>query len=44
MGKDTKENWADTIIHKLKRLSIASDKTVQKIYEAVRALPVTHTV
>ena len=44
MGKDTKENWADTIIHKLKRLSIASDKTVQKIYEAVRALPVTYTV
>ena len=38
MGKDTMENWADTVIHKLKRLSIASDKTVQEIYEAVRGI------
>ena len=35
MGKETRENWADTIIHKLKRLPIASDKAVQKIYKAV---------
>ena len=35
MGKETRENWADSIIHKLKRLLIASDKTVQKIYKAV---------
>ena len=35
MGKETRENWADLIIHKLKRLLIASDKTVQKIYKAV---------
>ena len=35
MGKETRENWADSIIHKLKRLPIASDRTVQKIYKAV---------
>ena len=38
MGKYTRENWADTIIHKLKRLSIASDQTVQENYEAVRGI------
>ena len=43
MGKDTKENWADTIIHKLKRLSTASDKTVQEIYKAAEASSVTHS-
>ena len=35
MGKDTREIWANVIIYKLKRLSIASGKLVQKIYEAV---------
>ena len=46
MGKDTKDNWADTIIHKLKRLSTASDKTVQDIYKAVSgvASDAQHTV
>ena len=38
MGKDTRENWADTIIPKFKKLSIALDKTVQESYEAVRGV------
>ena len=38
MGKDTWENWADTISYKLKRLSIASDKTVQEIYKAAKGV------
>ena len=38
MGKDTWENWADTISYKLKRLSIASDKTVQEILKAAKGV------
>ena len=38
IGKDTRENWAGTIIPKLKKLSIALDKTVQESYEAVRGV------
>ena len=38
MEKETRGNWADTIINKLKRLSIASDKTVQEIYEVARGV------
>ena len=38
IGKDARENCADIIMYKLKRLSITSGKTVQKIYEAVRGV------
>ena len=38
IGKDTRENWAGTIIPKLKKLSIALGKTVQESYEAVRGV------
>ena len=45
MGKDTRENWAGTIIHKLKRLSIALEKTVQEICQfSSGASSVMHTV
>ena len=33
IGKDIRGNWEDTVIHKLKRLSIA---TGQEIYKAVK--------
>ena len=35
MGADTRENWADTIIHDLTRLATSSNMTVNQIYEAV---------
>ena len=38
LGKDTRENWADTIIHKLNRLSTASNLSMKEIYESVRGI------
>ena len=38
LGKDTRENWADTIIHKLNRLSTASNLSMTEIYESVRGI------
>lgn len=35
MGVDNRENWADTIVHKLERLATASNLSVKEIYEAV---------
>ena len=38
MGQDTRVNWADTIIHKLNRLSIASGLTKEEIYESFQGI------
>ena len=38
MGRDTRENWADTIIFKLQRLSEASGKTIKDMYESIRGI------
>ena len=38
MGKDNRDNWADTLIFKLQRLSEASNHTVQELYESIRGL------
>ena len=37
MGNETRENWADTLIHNLKRLSMASDKDVIDIFKTIQA-------
>ena len=38
MGNDTQDNWAETIIHQLKRLSTASDIPIEEIYETIKAI------
>ena len=35
MGNETRENWADTIIYQLKRLSIASSTEIVDIYKTI---------
>ena len=37
MGNETRENWADTLVHNLKRLSLASGKDVIDIYLTIKA-------
>ena len=38
IGKDNRENWADTLIFKLERLSKASNHTTKELYESIRGL------
>jgi hypothetical protein len=38
MGNEQRTNWADTIIHQLQKLSVASDKSVTDIYESICSL------
>ena len=38
MGNEQRENWADTIIHQLQRLSAASDESVADIYKSICSL------
>ena len=38
MGNETRENWADTIIHNLKRLSMSSGRDLIDIFKTINAL------
>ena len=38
MGKDTRENWVDTIIYQLEKLGQASDLSIKQIYECIRGI------
>ena len=38
MGEETKNNWADILIHNMNRLSMASGLSVKEIYESVQAI------
>ena len=38
MGNEQRENWAETIIHQLQRLSAASDQSVADIYQSICSL------
>ena len=38
MGNEKRENWADTVIHQLKRLTYASESEVKDIYMSICAV------
>ena len=38
MGNEKRENWADTIIHQIQRLAVASDESVGDIYRSICCL------
>ena len=38
MGNETRDNWADTLIHNLKRLSMSSGKDLVDIFKTIKAL------
>ena len=38
MGNEQRENWADTIIHQIQRLSAASNESVEDIYRSICSL------
>ena len=38
MGNEKRENWADTVIHQLKRLTYASESEVKDIYISICAV------
>ena len=38
MGNEQRENWADTIIHQIQRLSVASNESTEDIYKSICSL------
>ena len=38
MGNEQRENWADTIIHQIQRLSVASNESTEDIYRSICSL------